>query len=137
MNRVIKRLGNLSDKIKVGLVFGISSLLIITVGIIGFSLANTESGLLDKQEVEGLVFDKGNLEINTDMTRYTVQVKNSNKEEYSLKTISVNFIDNSGNEEELIGYIGETIKAGETKLLDVSIDKELKNTINIVYSINK
>lgn len=136
MNKIIKTLSSLSDKLKVGIIFGISTLLVVTVGIIGVSLANIESGVLIKQEKDGLVFDKANIEINSNMTRYTVQVKNTNKEDYSLNTISVEFINKLGETEELIGYIGNTIKEGETKLLDVSVDKELKNLVSISYNIN-
>lgn len=137
MNKIIDKFKKLTDASKMYLVFGLSTLLVLVVGIIGVSMANTDSGYLGKQEEDGLVFDKANLEYFSGVTKFTVQVNNTNSEDYSLNTISVTFSYGDKEHEELIGYIGNTIKKGETKLLDVSIDKEIRDIINIKYDINK
>ena len=119
---------------------GILVLLIVITGvilvIIGNSIATNESSALREQEVDGLVFKNANIEYTEGITTFTVEVENT-LDDMNLKYININFKDENDNSTRLIGYIGEGIKSKETKLIKASIDKDITNSIDIIYSINK
>lgn len=139
MNKIIEKVKKLSQKEKI--IISISAVLVIGALIligVGMSYSDPESGYLSNQTVEGLTFEKANLVYENGVSTYTVEVVNDLEEEYNLKNIDIIFKDGEGHEiVSLLGYIGDTIKAGETRLIDASIDQEITNITSIEYKINK
>ena len=139
MNKVKENINKLSRSQKIGILGGIVGILLITLTVTLLpSLSSTESSYLADQTVEGLSFENANLEVGNGVSTYTVEVTNDLDKDYSLKNINIVFKDGSGQEiETLLGYIGENLEVGETKLIDASIDKELTDIVKIEYVINK
>ena len=139
MNKVKENINKLSRSQKIGIIGGIVGILLITLTVTLLpSLSSTESSYLADQTVEGLSFENANLEVANGVSTYTVEVTNDLDKEYTLKNINIIFKDGSGQEiETLLGYIGENLEVGETKVIDASIDKELTDIVKIEYVINK
>ena len=139
MSKIKEKIHKLSRNQKIGILVGIVGILLIglTVSLIP-SLSSTESSYLSDQTIDGLSFEKANLEVVNGVSTYTVEVTNDLDKDYSLKNINIVFKDGSGQEiETLLGYIGDKLEVGETKLIDASIDKELTDIVKIEYVINK
>ena len=139
MSKIKEKIHKLSRNQKIGILGGIVGILLIglTVSLIP-SLSSTESSYLSDQTIDGLSFEKANFEVVNGVSTYTVEVTNDLDKDYSLKNINIVFKDGSGQEiETLLGYIGDKLEVGETKLIDASIDKELTDIVKIEYVINK
>lgn len=113
------------------------------LGVIGFqmikgSFATADENYLKSQTVENLEFGEAVLDYENGLSTYTVEVKNTLDDDYTLKTINIIFKDSEGKEiENLLGYIGDTLKGKEVKILEASVDKEITNISSIEYVINK
>ena len=120
-------------------VIGLIGLALLTIVIlkIGSTLADPNSNYLKNQEVDGLVFEDANVVYEDGKSTFTVNVYNYGDEEYSLKTININFKDKDGNINTLIGYIGDKLKVEEGRQLTAIIDKDITDSINLEYIINK
>ena len=113
--------------------FVVSGVLLI---LAGRSLGDPNSTILREQEVDGLVFKNATIEYVEGITTFTVEVENT-LEDMNLRYININFKDENDNSTRLVGYIGDNIKSKETKLIVASVDKDITNSIDITYSINK
>ena len=113
--------------------FVVSGVLLI---LAGRSLGDPNSTILREQEVDGLVFKNATIEYVEGITTFTVEVENT-LEDMNLRYININFKDENENNTRLVGYIGDNIKSKETKLIVASVDKDITNSIDITYSINK
>ena len=113
--------------------FVVSGVLLI---LAGRSLGDPNSTILREQEVDGLVFKNATIEYVEGITTFTVEVENT-LEDMNLRYININFKDENDNITRLVGYIGDNIKSKETKLIVASIDKDITNSMDITYSINK
>jgi len=113
--------------------FVVSGMLLI---LAGRSLGDSNSTILREQEVDGLVFKNATIEYVEGITTFTVEVENT-LEDMNLRYININFKDENDNITRLVGYIGDNIKSKETKLVVASVDKDITNSIDITYSINK
>ena len=120
-------------------VIGLMGLTLLTIVVLkmGSTLADPNSNYLKNQEVDGLAFEDANVVYEDGKTTFTVNVYNYGDEEYSLKTININFRDKDGNMNTLIGYIGDKLKVEEGRQLTASIDKDITNSINLEYVINR
>ena len=107
----------------------------LVVFFVGKSIATPNSTILKDQEVSGLTFKEANLEVNKGISTLTVNVSNEGKEDYPLKTITIKFTMNN-EVVEMIGYVGDSIESGETKILTASMDKDLSAATNLEYVIN-
>lgn len=122
--------------IKKHLVFIISiSIFLIVAFFIGKSVAEPDE-LLRKQSIDGLVFTNAKIDYESGVSTLTVDVTNDTDGEYTLKTIGINFKDGE-NITTLVGYIGPTLKKGETKTMTASIDKDITASIDLEYVIIK
>ena len=138
LNKIKDKINKLSRKQKLGILGGLGCLLLVGLVItLGTSLSSTESSYLADQTVSGLSFENANLEVENGISKYTVEVTNDLEEDFSLKNINIIFTNTSGSETTLLGYIGETLEVGETKLIDSSIDTEITDIVSIKYVINK
>ena len=119
---------------------GILLVVIFSIVLIGIrnSYANVEGAYLNDQTVSGLLFSDASLEYENGLTTYTVDVSNTLEEEYNLKNINIIFKDKNNKEiVTLIGYVGENLKVTDKKILEASVDKELKDIEAIQYIVNK
>jgi len=118
---------------------GILVLLIVITGVIlviaGKSIATEESSVLRDQEVGNLVFKNAKIEYKEGISKLEVEVENKEKE-MNLKYIDIT-VEKENESIRLIGYIGDTIKENETKLIEASVDKDIQDITNITYAIVK
>ena len=135
MNKIkeIMKKENFKTVVTLFSLFVVSGMLLI---LAGRSLGDPNSTILREQEVDGLVFKNANIEYVDGITTFTVEVENT-LEDMNLRYININFKDENDNSTRLIGYIGDNIKSKETKLIVASVDKDITNSIDITYSINK
>ena len=135
MNKIkeIMRKENFKTVVTLFSLFVVSGVLLI---LAGRSLGDPNSTILREQEVDGLVFKNATIEYVEGITTFTVEVENT-LEDMNLRYININFKDENDNSTRLVGYIGDSIKSKETKLIVASVDKDITNSIDITYSINK
>ena len=118
---------------------GILVLLIVITGvilvIIGNSIATNESSVLREQEVESLVFKEAEIKYENGISKLEVEVENKG-EDISLKYIDIK-VEKENENIRLIGYIGDSIRSNETKLIEASVDKDITDITNITYTIVK
>ena len=140
MNNIkFERLNKISKNTKiVGLI-----VIILTVGVVGFHLikaafASPSESYLADQTVSNLEFKNATLNYANNVSTYEVDVTNTTSSKYTLKTITIKFLDSDSNEiETLTGYVGDFIDANDSKVLTASVDKEIKNVASITYTVNK
>lgn len=136
-------------------------LAIIGVGILGFALvflvsfilfknvehksetpkdkieANTNENIIKDQEVDGFKFSNTALVIENGESTLTTEVKNTTGKDIELKSFDIVVTGKDGETiVTLLGYVGEIIKAGETKSIISSTDHNLKSAVSIEYKIN-
>jgi len=135
MNKIkeIMKRENFKTVVTLFSLFVVSGMLLI---LAGRSLGDSNSTILREQEVDGLVFKNATIEYVEGITTFTVEVENT-LEDMNLRYININFKDENDNITRLVGYIGDSIKSKETKLIVASVDKDITNSIDITYSINK
>ena len=135
MNKIkeIMRKENFKTVLTLFSLFVVSGVLLI---LAGRSLGDPNSTILREQEVDGLVFKNATIEYVEGITTFTVEVENT-LEDMNLRYININFKDENENSTRLVGYIGDSIKSKETILIVASVDKDITNSIDITYSINK
>ena len=114
------------------------ALILLAIGLIITHIASTRSSSVTPtyadQTVDSLKFSEAILDGN----KLTATVTNTTSSAYSLKTITVTFLDNSSKEiTKIKGYIGNTIAANDSKQLVISTDVDLANAKSIAYTINK
>ena len=99
--------------------------------------ANTNEDIIKDYEVDGFRFSRTALVIEYGQSKLTTEVKNLTDEDIELKSFNIILKDKNGNEMvTLLGYVGEVIKAGETKSIISQTDVDLTNATGIEYSIN-
>ena len=112
--------------------------LIVVIINVGNSLMKTAVGQIPNQTIEGLSFENANLQVENGISKYTVEVVNDLNESIKLKTIEVVLKDEKGEElTRLVGYIGDNIDSGESKLLEASIDEEINIIPKVEYVLHK
>ena len=118
---------------------GILVLLIVVTGVIliivGKSIATKDSSVLREQEVENLVFKEAEIKYENGISKLEVEVENKG-EDLNLKYIDIK-VEKENENIRLIGYIGDSIKSKETKLIEASVDQDITDITNITYTIVK
>lgn len=114
------------------------ALILLALGLIIVHMASTRSSSVTPtyadQTVDNLKFSEAILSDN----KLTATVTNTTSSAYSLKTITVTFLDSSSKEiTKIKGYVGNTISANDSKQLVISTDVDLANAKSIAYTINK
>ena len=114
------------------------ALILLAIGLIIMHIASTRSSSVTPtyadQTVDSLKFSEAILDGN----KLTATVTNTTSSAYSLKTITVTFLDSSSKEiTKIKGYVGNTISANDSKQLVISTDVDLANAKSIAYTINK
>ena len=98
--------------------------------------ANTNEEVIKDQKVEefelkntSLIYEDGNTTLETTVTN------TSNKDSY-LKEFDIQVLDSEGNEIVLLkGFVGDNIKAGESKVINSYYHKDLSDAAKIVYTV--
>jgi len=105
--------------------------IIIALGIIFIS--NTYS--IQEEKAKEIEIVNEEVKTENETTKITAEVINQTGSDYNLKYIEVKIMDE---EKEIIlpAYVGETIKDNESKILDVTYDKEIESN-NVSFEIKK
>ena len=109
----------------------------VNIQLSSSSKETTKDEYLQDQTVENLLFKNATLVYENGISTFTVEVENTLNSEYTLNTIDIVFLDESGKTTNLLGYIGNKIKANDSQLLTASIDNDLSSSIQLKYKINK
>ena len=119
----------------------IGALIIVVIGIVlvtvGKSISTEDSSVLRNQIVENLSFENAEITCNSGICTYTVDVYNESGSTYELKTIDINLKQEDESIITLVGYIGDKLETEEGKKITASIDKDISNSTNVEYVINK
>ena len=129
------------------------TLKIILISLIGLSLltgcgkkeeieppikVNTNENVIKDQEVEGLRMTNTSLVYENGTTTLVTEVTNNTKEDYPVKRIKITVKDKEGNIiTTLIGTIADTIKPGESRIIDSDTPIDLSEAESIEYSVIK
>ena len=98
----------------------------------------TDPNVIKNQVVDGIDFTETLFVVQNKKTRLLVQVTNNTEEDYTLKEYNIIIKDKDGKVlATLPGYIGELLSSHETKVLNATIDKDLRDVAEIVYEVVK
>ena len=99
---------------------------------------NTNENVIKDQEVEGLTMTNTSLVYEKGTTTLVTEVTNNTKEDYPVKRIKITVKDKEGNIiTTLIGTIADTIKPGESRIIDSDTPIDLSEAESIEYSVIK
>ena len=99
---------------------------------------NTNKDVIKDQEVDGIKMTNTSLVTTNGITKLTTNVTNESETDYTLEEYIIIIKDKEGNEIIRIpGYVGDTIKAGETRTINSSVDRDLSNAGSIEYEVKK
>ena len=99
--------------------------------------ANTSGDVIKDQEAEGLRFSNTSLIMENGGSKLTTEVKNLTGEDIDLQSFDILVKDKDGKEMvTLLGYVGEVIKADETRIITSETDVDLTKAAAIEYVIN-
>lgn len=98
---------------------------------------NKDTARID-QKVDGMNLQNTEIIYKDGVSYFSVQVKNNTKSDYSIEEYDITFYDEKGKKLTTIpGYIGATIKAGEFKVINSSVDIDLSKIAKIKYKVVK
>ena len=90
------------------------------------------------KEVDGLVFNKVSITYENGESKVITSVTNNNEEDYELVEFIIIARNLIGNEiARFPGYVGNVIHAGETLLINSSIDIDLTSAYDVDFAIIK
>ena len=100
---------------------------------------NTEKEVIKDREVDGIKLTNTSLTTVDGVSTLVTSVTNDSKEDYHLDEYTIIIKDADGNEIIRIpGYVGDTIKAGETRTINSSVDIDLSTSAkSIEYEVKK
>ena len=100
---------------------------------------NTEKEVIKDREVDGIKLTNTSLTTVDGISTLVTSVTNESKEDYHLDEYTIIIKDADGNEIIRIpGYVGDTIKAGETRTINSSVDIDLSTSAkSIEYEVKK
>ena len=120
-------------------VIGLLSIVLVAVIaiVIKSSISTEDSSILRRQVVDNLSFENAELKCEGNICTFEVDVYNDGKEDYELKNIKMNFKQEDGSIETLIGYIGEKLESDEGRKITASIDRDISDSTDLEYEIVK
>ena len=99
---------------------------------------NIEKDVIKDQEVDGIKMTNTSLTTVDGISTLITTVTNNTKADYMLKEYTIIIKDAKGSVIATIpGYVGSTIKAGETKTIDSSTNADLTGAKSIEYEVKK
>lgn len=99
---------------------------------------NTEKEVIKDQTVDGLELTNTSLVTTDGISKLTTLVSNNTSSDYELNEFTIIIKDANGEEIVRIpGYVGSTIKAGESKTINSSVDIDLSKAKSVEYEVVK
>lgn len=99
---------------------------------------NTEKEVIKDREVDGIKLTNTSLTTVNGVSTLVTSVTNDSSSDYKLDEYTIIIKDADGKEIVRIpGYVGDTIKAGETRTINSSVDIDLSNAKSIEYEVKK
>ena len=99
---------------------------------------NTNKDVIKDQEVDGIKMTNTSMVTTNGITKLVTNVANDSNVHYKLDEYTIIIKDKEGKEIVRIpGYVGDTIKAGETRTINSSVDIDLSNAGSIEYEVKK
>lgn len=99
---------------------------------------NTNTNVVKKQEIEGLLFDNIILKTNNNMSYFTANVTNTTDEKINVKYIKITVYDNENKELfSFNNYIGDYIESKSTLKLSSNIEGDLTTIYSVKYEVIK
>lgn len=99
---------------------------------------NTEKEVVKDREVEGIKLTNTSLVTTDGVSEITTTVTNPTTEDYKLDEYRITAYDEKGNAIiTLPGYVGDTIKAGETRTIKSSVSMDLSKAKKLEYTVVK
>ena len=100
--------------------------------------SNTNENVIKDQEVGGFQFTNTSLTYENGKSKLTIRVKNITDQDIVLQSFDIIVKDKNGKEmTTLLGYIGDTIKAGETRVITSEENMNLMEAESINYVIHQ
>lgn len=99
---------------------------------------NTEPEVIKQREVDGIELSPVSVITTDGVTEITTSVKNPTNEDYHLEEYKIIVKDKNGDVMiTLPGYVGEVIKAGETRTIRSSVSMDLSSAKSVEYEVDK
>ena len=101
-------------------------------------IVNTNENIIKEQEIDGIKAKNVSLYIEDGISYLSVDMVNDTNGDYTLNEYTLIIKDKDGKEIiKLPGYIGEVIKAGQTKTIKSMTNTDLSKAYSIEYKVNK
>ena len=99
---------------------------------------NTNENVIKDQKVDGIEMTNTSLVVTDGISKLVTNVTNNSDKDYKLDEYIIIFKDKDGKEIlRMPGYVGDTIKAGETRTINSSVDRDLSNAVSVHYEVKK
>lgn len=99
---------------------------------------NTNKDVIKNQEVDGIKMTNTSMVTKNGLTKLVTSVTNDTDKDYKLDEYMIIIKDKDGKEiVKIPGYVGDTIKSGETRTINSSVDIDLSNAASIEYEVKK
>ena len=99
---------------------------------------NTQKDVVKDQEVDGIKMTNTSMTTKDGVTTFQTTVTNNTGSDYKLNEYQILVKDKDGNViKTLPGYIGSTIKNGESKTLKSKSNADLTGAVSIEYKVSK
>ena len=99
---------------------------------------NTNEDVIKDQLIDGITMTNTSMVTTNKTTKLTTSVTNNTDKDYRLDEYMIIVKDEEGKEIVRIpGYVGDTIKAGETRTISSSVDIDLSKAASIEYEVKK
>ena len=139
MKKVINKIKKINTKNKIIIIGSFIIVLVAAIVVLNLGETAASSGTVNipNQIVDGISFENAVIEYEDGISKFTATVYNENKTTYSLKYVSVSFVDEQGKSTSLKGYIGDELASDAGRKLIVSADDDLSGTVEVIYTIQK
>lgn len=99
---------------------------------------NTNKEVIKDQEFEGIKFTNTSLTVVDGISTFEALAVNETSADYFLNEFTITVKDAKGDVIiELPGYVGDVIKAGQSKSVNSSVDIDLSKAGSVEYSVKK
>lgn len=96
---------------------------------------NTKEDVIGDKEVESFKFEKTSLTYDGEVSRLETKVTNISEEEQTIIEFRIHIIKDEVEIANLPGYIGSTLKAGESRILTTTYGVDITGATSINYEI--